>query len=175
MTAKLPDEVVKQLAPPPPPPHGVGDWFYTNSATLLVFLAAIVAAAIAWCGVQRQIAAEAQRLTDQIDAENKRQTRKDMVEALTDAAGLVHDVWANAFMNTDPHRTDKEKVASAAALQTHVATVKAKFDLLGMTDKRDAVEAYWNEADKTNNLGKLAALGLSREALVNRLTEPITD
>jgi hypothetical protein len=171
-TLNLPPDVVDKLAPPP---HGVGDWFYTNGATLLGVLAAIVAAAIAWYGVQRQIKAEAQRLTKQIDAENNRQKRKDTMDALTNAASVVTEAWMLAFKNLDGGRSVADVVSDAVDLQTKMATVIARLDLLGLANERDKVSDYWGYAENADTIQAVEALKTKRKFLVDFLTEPITD
>jgi hypothetical protein len=42
-----------------------------------------------------------------------------------------------------------------------------------MTKERDALKGYWQAAEKANDVGKMTALGLRRESLVEELTKPI--
>lgn len=170
VTSNLPPDVVEKLAPH----HSVGDWLYSQGATVLAAVVALGAAYVAWRSVQRQIGADATQVTAQIDGENNREKRKERLDALTSAAAVITDIHNLAFLNLS-ERDDVEVVREVLDMQLKVATVKAKFDLIGMTAERDAVKGFWDEAQGAKNITKVFALGLRRDSLIESLTKAIED
>ena len=173
VTTNLPPDVVDKLAPH----HSVGDWLYSQGATVLVAVVALGAAYLAWRAVRRQIGAagaqqvqllaDAERLKAQIDAENRRQQRKERLDALTDAAVVATEIWHFAFQNV-ARRDDAEVLRDTIYINLKVSTVKARFDLLRMPDQGDAVKDLWEGAQRANNIGTATALGQDYKSLLGR-------
>jgi hypothetical protein len=170
-TLNLPPDVVDKLAPH----HSVGDWLYSQGATLLSVLIAIYAARRAWQAVQAQIAANQSQLTDQIEAENQRQKRTERLSALTDAAGTVSEIWCWA---TQRPLSGEQGLTldDLATMGLKVSTLIARLTLLEMLDQRQAVAEFWHMGTKTvKDIRKMPDLALLHLKVIRVLTTLVDD
>jgi hypothetical protein len=143
----LPPETVDKLGST----HSLGDWLYSNGATLLAIAAAIGAAWWAYCSVKKQIAANNEAVTKQISAEDRRrdqQIRADIVIEANELAYHVH-AWAKGGTGLPPGHVlsrSKDVDSSEDSLGGLVEILGLKLRLFQMRAQNDALMRFWEEA-----------------------------
>jgi hypothetical protein len=151
--------VVDKLAPH----HSVGDWLYSQGATLFSVLVALGAAVVAWKAVQRQITAE-----------DKRRENSDRLNVLSEAIAVVTDsyYWRNRIAKAATAVKKTEIWRQEPGHTANVSTAVAKLDLLGMTAESQAISAFWK--DKVN-VQETSGLETAYDDLIAMLTEALKD
>lgn len=123
--------------------YSVGDWLYTNGATLLGVVVALGAAFVAWKAIQRQIKAERQNVKDQLDADRQERRRSERLNAISDAMTFVHETYVWAALNQNSG--DKEQYRQALPL--NMAVIAGKLALVDLEEQRLAVTNFSTAAN----------------------------